>query len=82
MRSLTAVPIGLIMFLSQVHQTDTYTVTNIPTQTKGKKKRIKVSLSKYWEVAANFVESFYHLVEGSTRGFSVHRIPQARTLDE
>ncbi|XP_027408499.1 carbonyl reductase [NADPH] 1-like [Bos indicus x Bos taurus] len=31
-------PMGPFISLSQIHQTDTYTVTNLPTQTKERKK--------------------------------------------
>ena len=72
---------GLIMFLSQVYQSDTYTVANIPTQTKERKKNQSIPSGSHWEVAANSVKNFCHLVGDSTGGFSVHGIPQASTLD-
>ena len=72
---------GLIMFLSQVYQSDTYTVANIPTQTKERKKNQSIPSGSHWEVAANSVKHFCHLVGDSTGGFSVHGIPQASTLD-
>ena len=53
-----------------------------PYTDKRKKKESKVSPSgSHWEVAANFVKSFCRLADGSTGGFSVRGIPQARTLD-
>ena len=53
-----------------------------PYTDKRKKKESKVSPSgSHWEVAANFVKSFCRLVDGSTGGFSVRGIQQARTLD-
>ena len=62
--SLTAPPMGPIMFLSQFHGKDTYTVKNTPMQKKKKKKkkkkkRIKISLSSpHWEMATNSVKPF------------------------